>query len=399
MGSKPGKAVIDKRKRYTDEELKVLIEENKKIYYQHFDKEYLSSLIENVFSIIADTYFRPRFIGFTNLPVRNNPNHPLIYASNHSGMAFPWDAMVFGGGLLRMHHYNYSKGLRALAAPMLSQTTLMNPYMIPNTWKRVGGVDANTLNFETMMQYQESDLLIYPEGVPGIGKGFNRKYQLQKLSTSFIRMSIKYKTDIIPFATINAEYINPFVYSLPAINRVVQKIGIPFLPIGIITPFILIFPWMFYMAYPAKLTYIRGKRIKPYELINKPFDEITRDDLLVIRDKIHQDIQGELSKAERIWGRKPYHWKEFFKKALANIDKFPYTMPFGWPLLFNEFHRKYKKSNGKPVKLRLGFLSTFRILLKNPITIAYYIPILGWVPLLVRGYWDAKIDPSKCWKG
>jgi hypothetical protein len=116
----------------------------------------------------------------------------------------------------------------------------MNPFTIPNLWKRVGGIDATFLNFETMMYYKDHNILVYPEGVPGIGKGFDKKYQLQEFKTSFLRMSVKYKTDIIGISTINGEYINPWAYSSKFINRMMNKIGIPFLPLGFITPFILI---------------------------------------------------------------------------------------------------------------------------------------------------------------
>ena len=87
------------------------------------------------------------------------------------------------------------------------------------------------------MQYNDSNILIYPEGVPGIGKGFNNKYQLQRFSTSFIRMAIKYKTDIIPISTINAEYINPWSYNIGWITKLVNKIGMPFfkLKFGLMT--------------------------------------------------------------------------------------------------------------------------------------------------------------------
>ncbi|MBK8396424.1 MAG: 1-acyl-sn-glycerol-3-phosphate acyltransferase [Leptospiraceae bacterium] len=78
-------------------------------------------------------------------------------------------------------------------------------------WKRVGGVDATLDNFDSMMKLKESNVLIFPEGIAGIGKGFDKRYQLQQFSSSFIRMAIKYKTDIIPVSVVNGEYINPTV--------------------------------------------------------------------------------------------------------------------------------------------------------------------------------------------
>lgn len=378
---------IDTRK-LSQEELATAIEENKVIYTEYLDKEFVITLIENVLQVVDESYFRSVFIGFKNLPERNNPKHPLIYASNHSGMAFPWDAIIFSGGLLKKHGYDWKQSVRPLTAPMLSATTLMNPFLMKNVWKRSGGIDATSLNFETMMHYQGAELLIYPEGVPGIGKGFNHKYELQRFSTSALRMSLKYKTDIIPFATINGEYINPHVYSIKVVNRLSSKVGIPFIPIGLLTPFILLQPWIFYMAFPAKLFYVMGDRISPYKMITKPYSEITREDLVELSNRIHDEMQVQTNIAVEKWGKNPYQMKEFWKRFRKNLNKFPFNMPFGWPLIFTEYERQFNRyqKTGKEVKLNLGRGSFFRFIFKNPIVICYFLPIIGWIPLLIKGY-------------
>ena len=101
-------------------ELIQLIDENKKIYTEYFDPSYLKSIITNICNFFDKFYFRSRFIGFETIPERNNPDRPLIYASNHSGMAFPWDAMMLGVGLLKLSNYEMHNAIRGLAAPMLS---------------------------------------------------------------------------------------------------------------------------------------------------------------------------------------------------------------------------------------------------------------------------------------
>ena len=173
------------------------IQANQGIYDDYFEEEFTRTVDENILQLLDRVWFRSELVGFAPYPQRNNPARPLIFASNHSGMAFPWDAMVALAHLFRTVQHP-SDLPRPLSAPLLSQTALMNPFLVRDFWKKCGCVDATTLNFETMMYYQAHNLMLYPEGVPGIGKGFNRKYQLQRLATSMLRLSLMHGTDIVP---------------------------------------------------------------------------------------------------------------------------------------------------------------------------------------------------------
>lgn len=50
---------------------------------------------------------------------------------------------------------------------------------------------------------------------------------------------------LFPVRTINAEYLHPFSYRSDTLNRLVQKLGVPFLPFPL-TALVPVFPWMFY---------------------------------------------------------------------------------------------------------------------------------------------------------
>lgn len=357
---------------------------NKKIVNEFFDLEFTKGVIEKVIVYLKKYYYRPKFVGFEDMPGRNNPDRPLIFASNHSGMAFPWDGIILASGIYEMFDYG-PDSMRPLASPMLSESTLMNPYLHDNLWKIVGSVDASFLNFETMMHQNDHNLLIYPEGVPGIGKGFNHRYQLQRFSSSFITMSIKYRTDIIPILTVNGEYINAYAYKSSILNKLVNKIGVPFFPIGFVSLFIPFQPWVFYMGFPAKLTYVLGKKIKPYEMTNKAIDELSYDELVEIKETVRTEMQKQLHEAVAKYGKSPYHLREFISINLKNIWKMPYSMPFGWPLLFEYFNKQWKKNKIDEKPLKLGFLSTIKIIFQSPKQLFFYLPIIGWIPLLIKG--------------
>ena len=63
---------------------------------------------------IANDYFRTEFVGFDANEQRVHPDRPLIYASNHSGMAFPWDAIIFASQTLKAQNYELKKNTTGL---------------------------------------------------------------------------------------------------------------------------------------------------------------------------------------------------------------------------------------------------------------------------------------------
>ncbi len=381
----------------TDMEIQMAVEENKARVNQHFDLDFMRHLNREIGELMG-LYFRPRYINFDEMPEWSQNGRPLIYASNHSGMAFPWDAIIFGAGLYEKHDYELKKLFRALAAPMLSASSLMNPFLLRELWKRVGAVDATSLNFETLMNQDETSVLVYPEGVPGIGKGFNRRYQLQTFSTSMIRMSIKYKADIVWVSCVNGEWINPFSYASRWLNRQVNKIGIPYLPVALQTPFLLVQPWLFYYALPAKLTYVRGGRIRPYEMVNnRSLEELSLAEIRDIRNEVQRRAQDELDQAVAEYGRKPYQWRELFRNIARRGRDLPYWTPIGWPALFTEYDRRYYDEPEPPHGVIKGWFRFWKIVWKNPIVLAYFIPVFGWIPILMRGLKNRRV--VKPWEG
>ena len=371
------------------EELKQAIEANKVNVESHFDQDFLRNLNEEIIPLL-EHYFRPEIIGFDTMPHKTKPDVPIILACNHSGMAFPWDAIIFGSKIFKMHNYDMGTLFRPLAAPMLSASNLMNPFLLKDLWKRVGAVDATSINFETMMHQSETNLLIYPEGVPGIGKGFNRRYQLQTFSTSMVRMALKYDTEIVGISCVNGEFINPFSYTSRRLNKLVNKIGVPYLPVALQTPLLLIQPWLFYYAFPAKLTYVCGNRYNPSDMLGgKPWEEITEAEIARLRDEIQADMQRELDQNVAKYGKKPYRWRELIKNLLKHWRDLPYWTPIGWPALFTEFDRRSRKGESPKGVIR-GWFQFWKIVFRNPIVIAYFIPVLGWIPILHRGLQGRK---------
>ncbi|MGB0838647.1 MAG: hypothetical protein ACPGXL_00835, partial [Chitinophagales bacterium] len=105
-----------------------LVDANRFIYDEHFDLPLTRAVIREIMPIVNDIYFRSQLVGFEKMPKNTGSQHPLIFAGNHSGMAFPWDAIVFISSIYQQFNFDPANIIRPLVAPMLSETVLMNPY-------------------------------------------------------------------------------------------------------------------------------------------------------------------------------------------------------------------------------------------------------------------------------
>ncbi|MCB1164979.1 MAG: 1-acyl-sn-glycerol-3-phosphate acyltransferase [Leptospiraceae bacterium] len=352
---------------------------------QYYDPEYARSVCRNVLDFLDQFYFRAKMVGFETLPHTESRETPLIYAGNHSGMAFPWDALVFASTLYRLQNYREDHPIRALVAPALSRMRVMHPFFIENFWHRMGGVDATLGNFEALSNRAHQAVIIYPEGIAGIGKGFDHRYQLQRFSNSMIRMALKYRTDIVPVLTVNGEYINPYGYRVEVINQIAQKIGIPFVPVGPLSSLISFFPWSFYFGLPAKLTYVMGSSIKLSELTDQSYEKITQKEMHRLHSVVQSHFQGELDRAVEEHGKDPYALEELTEIWWENRERLSYILPTGWPLLFHEHERLFLESKDKKsVTMNHSNPAYAAALARNPSILAYHLPGLGWPALLAQ---------------
>lgn len=376
-------------------ELQAHIDKNLKVLDKDFDREYTAALLNNVLGLLQEDYFRSMFIGFDPLPERVRPDTPLVYVSNHSGMSFPWDAMIFLTGMYKLNGHSFDGIPRPLIAPMLARTKILSPFLMEGLWRRVGCLEANMLNFESLMCQSNYDVKIYPEGEKGMGKGFENRYKLQHMSTSFVRMAIKYRTDIVSYSTVNGEYINPNSYTSDAVNKIVRKLGIPFFPMGGVAPWALFQPWLAYQAHPTKLTYVMGTRFKPYQMTDKAYEDMTGEEFEAIRNEIVKVMQAELDAAVKTYGGDPYDLLDLAKHSWKQLGKLPYLAPSGWPVLFHEFDDQYRTDKSKGFELKKGLLGFWRTAFKHPKTLPYYIPILGWIPILIQAMIETKEKDKK----
>jgi 1-acyl-sn-glycerol-3-phosphate acyltransferase len=158
-------------------------------------------------------YFRVKSYGEEKIPRTG----PAILAANHSG-AVPTDgAMLWADVLL-----NTRRASRPIADHFV--TTL--PF-VGSLFSRGGVVGGARGNVRALLGNGEM-LMIFPEGVPGIGKLFADRYKLQTWRRGHAELAIRHGAPVVPVGLVGPEEQMPQVARFESLGRAV---GLPYLPV------------------------------------------------------------------------------------------------------------------------------------------------------------------------
>ncbi len=338
--------------------------------YEPLDLAYCKDLLRTAIAPLSDHYFRPRIIGADKLPAHG----PAIIAANHSGTAFPYDAIVLDFALWRRERLQPDAKYRSVFEKELTLAWWMRPFGVDNLWRRGGGVDMTFDNFERLLERGDR-VIYYPEGVPGIGKGFQHRYQLQRFRTSFVRLAARHDVPVYPLYVVNAEWVMPFHVTWPPLDRVMQRFfHVPFLPLpaGLLA---LVFPWMWYLALPARMTFVVGDPLDMRAVLRdvgaSRYDDLDRNTLDRAAHRVRRIMQDHLDALVDEYGKRPYDWRSLLRSLWSARGRLRRVLPTGWPVAFIRNERDHFR---RPARNR------FVAFLRDADLIAFYLP-LGW-PLL-----------------
>ncbi len=156
------------------------------------------------------SYFRVRSVGAENIPLTG----PAIIAANHSG-TLPLDGAMLWMDVLRHTH--------RVARPVADYFVSSLPF-VGTLFARCGVVGGSRGNARALLEANEL-LMIFPEGVPGIGKLFRQRYQLQDWRVGHVEMAIRHSAPVVPVGIVGAEE------QMPQIARIPLGGAIPYIPI------------------------------------------------------------------------------------------------------------------------------------------------------------------------
>jgi 1-acyl-sn-glycerol-3-phosphate acyltransferase len=162
---------------------------------------------------LYERYFRVELFGTKQLP-----EGPCLLVANHSG-AIPYDGPILCRAV-QMARADLQPP-RWLMMDQASEAPILGRVL-----SRLWAVRASHENAGKLLG-QRRPVVVFPEGLAGIGKPFFQRYQLRRFGRGgFVKLALKHKTPIIPVAVVGAEEATPLVARLPG-----SLFGLPYVPL------------------------------------------------------------------------------------------------------------------------------------------------------------------------
>ncbi|MBD3884619.1 glycerol acyltransferase [Phormidium tenue FACHB-886] len=263
-----------------------------KAVHRSVDVAYQKAFADEILTPILKHYFRAELFSIDKLPQTG----PLIIATNHAGMCFPWDIVSLAALLNQTRQWH----AQPLAHPLFFDHPWLR-WWLPAGWlEALGGVPATLSNFEAAVSSAgpNSIVLYAPEGWHGLAKGWRQRYQLTTFDPSFIRLSTRYKIPILPIACIGSETLHPWTINIKSIGR---RLGLPIFPLSVLLILFLFFPSMGVWANRTRLRYYIQTLEQPWEDNHlEPHQSQKRTVLYRIAQKMRSHLQSAIDKQRNI---------------------------------------------------------------------------------------------------
>jgi 1-acyl-sn-glycerol-3-phosphate acyltransferase len=217
--------------------------------------------------------------------VERVPDGRVLLVSNHSGQ-LPFDGMMIGTALVLEH--DPPRVVRSMVekwVPRLPFVSVM--------FSRIGQIVGTPENCRRLLEREEA-ILVFPEGARGISKTIDKRYQLERFGSGFMRLALETETPIVPVAVVGAEEQAPAFFNL---KTIADAFGAPAFPV---TPTFPLLGPIGLLPYPTRYRIYFGDPIY-FEGHGDEEDEFIEKYVAVVRDQIESMIQRGLSERQGIF--------------------------------------------------------------------------------------------------
>ncbi|MEJ7730470.1 MAG: lysophospholipid acyltransferase family protein [Polyangiaceae bacterium] len=175
------------------------------------------------------TYFRMSVHGIEHVPPRGR----TMLVGNHSGGVALDAAMVVASMFFEMDPPRLAQ---AMAEKFLNKVPFFSQFS-----NRLGHFTGLPEHAARLLE-DERLLMVFPEGARGTAKLYPERHSLVQFGTGFVRLAMKTRTPIVPFAFVGGGEAIPTVVNAYALGRL---FGAPYVPVT---------PYLFALPLPVRLS-------------------------------------------------------------------------------------------------------------------------------------------------
>ncbi|MCA9589279.1 MAG: acyltransferase family protein [Myxococcales bacterium] len=182
----------------------------------------------SMLKLMYEKYFSVEAHGLHHVPPRGR----VMLVGNHSGGVALDGAMVIASMFLEMDPPRLAQGM---------VEKFINKMPFGSQWStRCGQLTGLPEHAERLLR-DDRMLMVFPEGARGTAKLFKERYTLVQFGTGFVRLAMRTKTPIVPFAFLGGGEAVPTIANAYTLGKM---LGVPYVPIT---------PWGVALPLPAKL--------------------------------------------------------------------------------------------------------------------------------------------------
>lgn len=238
----------------------------------HLDKAF------RVAQLLYRNYFQVRCSGLEHVPARGRG----MLVGNHSGGVALDGLMVICSCFFE------------LSPPRLAQAMadrFINTFPFASVWASRCGQFTGLPEHAQRLLEDDRLLLVFPEGARGTAKLWKERWSLVDFGTGFVRLALRTKAPIVPFAFIGGGDAIPTISNLYRLGKLV---GVPYVPVT---------PWLLPVPRPVRLEihygeplHFSGDGSEEDDVIQRYVEQV-KSSIAALIEKGRESRRGHLAEA------------------------------------------------------------------------------------------------------
>ena len=190
-----------------------------------------------VLAALYRSYFRVRCSGLQHIPPRGR----AMLVGNHSGGIALDAAMVIASCFLELEPPRLAQGMAE---------RFINRFPFASTWAARCGQLTGLPEHAQRLLDSDRLVLVFPEGARGTAKLWKDRFSLVDFGTGFLRLAMRTRSPVVPFAFLGGGDAIPTVSNLYKVGKL---LGVPYLPVT---------PWLLPLPLPVPLSVHYGEPLR-----------------------------------------------------------------------------------------------------------------------------------------